>query len=137
MKTTTEEKSTESPETPAASGFARSIDILCWCCEHELAFRWTDTHGVGVCCHCGLPYRIIHYDENNDRVDKAPEVCIKEFWLPICKKYFSETGRMVAPAAFDTGFTGFMGRSCSGAAIRDVDDWNEWMKEHKSELPEI
>lgn len=32
----------------------------CALCNSRLSFRWTDTHGVGVCTKCGL-YRIYHY----------------------------------------------------------------------------
>ncbi len=99
--------------------------MKCECCEQNLSFRWSDTHGVGVCIACGMPYTIIHYDENKNRVDKSPEVALSAEGVDIAKRYWAETHRRVYPACYDMGFLG--GRdSYSGATRGDVDAFNEW-----------
>jgi len=53
--------------------------MKCDCCENDLAFRWTDTHGVGACIRCGLPYTILHYEgegSNRQRIEKPPEAAL-------------------------------------------------------------
>ncbi len=97
----------------------------CDCCESELTFQWSDTHGVGVCISCGLPYRVYHYDENNNRVEKAPEMCLTSEGLQIAKRYWTEKQRRVFPAYFDMGI-GRNGRSYSGASHSDCTAFSSW-----------
>src|SRR5690606_39156367 len=75
----------------------------CEVCESILTFRWSDTHGVGVCMKCGAPYTVIHY-EGDKRIDKPPEIALNESGVEIAKRYWNEKGRRVFPAAFDMGF---------------------------------
>ena len=60
----------------------------CVVCDADFCFRWTDTHGVGVCSVCGAPYRILHYD-GDKRVEKPPECQLLPEWIAICRQYFS------------------------------------------------
>lgn len=111
--------------------------MKCICCEDDLAFQWSDTHGVGACIKCGMPYRIFHYEGPEGaqkRVEKPPECCILEVWQPIGKRYLQETGRRVFPAEFDMGF-GREGRSYSGATPDDHSAFWKWIDEHKDEMP--
>lgn len=108
----------------------------CKCCEKPFSFCWTDSHGVGACNNCGLPYVIYHYEGEGDerkRVEKEPECPIFEEWIPVAQRYRNETGGRVFPAEFDMGFRD--GRSYSGATPGDVRAWNEWLDAHKDELP--
>jgi hypothetical protein len=97
----------------------------CDCCESDLSFQWSDTHGVGVCFNCGLPYTIYHY-ENDQRVDKPPVVALSDEGLQIAKRYWSEKKRRVFPAAYDMGFLGGRGTSYSGATRSDCAAFGEW-----------
>ena len=111
----------------------------CEICKKDLCFQWSDTHGVGVCVYCGLPYKIFFYEDEGDsrkRVEKAPEVAVKEEWLPLARKYYDETKRRVFPCAFDMG-VGHGGRSYSGSTAEDVSEFNNWMEAHKEEHPKL
>lgn len=81
------------------------IKLCCVVCDSELHFRWTDTHGVGVCSVCGTPYRILHY-EDDTRVERPPECLLTPEGGSIARRYYKE-----------------------------ADLWNEWIAEHVSELP--
>ena len=101
--------------------------MKCVVCDDELAFRWTDTHGVGVCCNCGMPYTIYHYDENKNSVDKPPEPAITEEGVELAKAYWEEKGWMVFPMAYDLGPTRGGEQSYSGATLYDLEKWNNWI----------
>lgn len=110
-------------------------DIKCQCCDESLRFQWSDTHGVGVCVTCGLPYRLYHYEgegEDRRRVDKAPEVAVTADGINIAKRYWGEEKRRVFPAAYDMGL-GRTGRSYSGATEDDCDAFAAWWGAHKAE----
>ena len=65
----------------------------CEICNDELVCEWSDVHGEGVCLNCGTPYQLLQYDDNNKRiVDAAPKINIKPEYIPLLKKYWSETG---------------------------------------------
>ena len=104
------------------------------CGSDPISFRWTDTHGVGVCTRCGAPHRILHY-ECDAPVKKPPECQLRPEWVEICKRYFAETGFMVSPGGFDMGMLGGNSSTYSGATVADIEAWNEWMKAHADELP--
>jgi len=106
----------------------------CKLCEEPLSFRWTDTHGVAVCSNCGLPYTVYHYDDDKQRIEKPPSVAIKESWIPIGKQYWEEYHRMVFPASYDFMLAS-RDSSYSGATTGDVQQFDEWLDEHESELP--
>jgi hypothetical protein len=110
-------------------------ETLCAVCGTPLAARWTDTHGVGACCTCGLPYRLYHY-ENNERVEKPPSVAVKDEWLPLAREYWTETKRRVFPGQFDMGvFRSRGGRTYSGATEDEMRDFDGWMDTHKDHWP--
>lgn len=100
----------------------------CDCCESVLSFQWSDTHGVGVCITCGLPYTVLHY-EDNKRVEKPPEMSLTSEGLQIAKRYWGEKQRRVFPAYFDMGI-GRNGRSYSGASESDCRAFSDWYQEH-------
>lgn len=107
----------------------------CAICDRELYFRWSDTHGVGVCSNCGLPYRLYHYDENDKRIEKGPEIAIKPEWVAIGKRYWDEKKRRVFPGTYDMGFLGHRSHTYSGATEEEMYEFDEWMKQHEAELP--
>lgn len=106
----------------------------CVVCDATFCFRWTDTHGVGVCSVCGTPYRILHYD-GDKRVEKPPECQLLPEWIPIAQRYHAETGGMVDPGGFDIGLLGGRTSTYSGATREDADKWNTWLAAHEAELP--
>jgi len=106
----------------------------CVVCGSEWYFRWTDTHGVGVCAVCGTPYRILHYD-GGKRVAKPPQCQLLPEWIPIAQRYHAETGGMVDPGGFDMGILGGRNATYSGATREDVVKWDTWLAAHESELP--
>jgi hypothetical protein len=101
--------------------------ISCECCNEPLRFRWSDTHGIGVCSNCGMPYTIYHYEGNVRLTDKPPEIAIQPEGVALAKRYWAETHRRVFPAAFDMGI-GRGGRSYSGATAEDCEAFAAWMK---------
>jgi len=109
--------------------------MICTVCDSQLRFRWTDTSGVAVCVVCGAPYHILHYDDDDGRVDKPPEFQLLPEWIPIARRYYAETKRMVDPGGFDVGFLGGRTATHSGATVADVQAWNSWLEEHEAELP--
>ena len=61
----------------------------CLICDNDLYCSWTDTHGVGQCTSCGAPYRLYFY-EDNKRVEREPEILLKEKFIPWCKEYWEQ-----------------------------------------------
>lgn len=117
------------------SGCPPSADIQhlldCSVCSQELRCRWTDTHGVGACWNCGAPYRIYHYDDDNNRLDEPPKVLLKGSWLPLLQRYWRETSRNVDP-----GYCNFPGSSYEVATAEDERCLNGWLDAHKDEWPD-
>lgn len=66
----------------------------CLICDQEQVFSWTDTHGVAQ-CRCGTPYRIYHYDENDKRIDKGPEIAVTDEAVPVLRAYWSAFKRTI------------------------------------------
>lgn len=114
--------------------------MKCVICDTEkTGFQWSDTHGVGVCYQCGMPYTLYHYEGEGDdskRVDKEPTPAIREDWIPVGRRYWEETHRRVFPASYDMGFLSGRDRSYSGATQDDCRSFNEWLDAHQSELPQ-
>jgi hypothetical protein len=105
----------------------------CDCCESALFFQWCDTHGIGVCTTCGLPYTIYHYEgegEARTRVDKAPEMALTVEGLAIAKRYWTERKRRVFPAAYDMGILSRRDRSYSGATHDDIREFEDWYEQN-------
>lgn len=110
----------------------------CECCGSTYMIQWSDLHGVGACVTCGLPSRVLHYEDRdgkNVRIDKPPSVYLNDGWLPIGQRYWRETHRRVFPAAYDMGFGERDERSYSGATREDLELWNAWLTAHADELP--
>jgi|GEM_PF-5417924 len=108
--------------------------MKCECCENNLAFQWADTHGVGVCTTCGLPYTILHYEgEGSDRrpVEKAPEAALTREGVVIAKEYWSEKKARVFPGAYDMGI-GHSGRTYSGATRDEITAFQDWYAARES-----
>lgn len=98
----------------------------CELCEKDFSFRWTDSHGVGVCTSCGTPYTIYHY-EDDKRVEKPPEIALKPSGVELAKRYWLEHKRRVFPGAFDMGILRSRGdRTYSGATDDDMRAWDDW-----------
>lgn len=105
---------------------ALNPDTTCLVCAKPHSFRWTDTHGVGACYSCGAPHTIFHYDENKERLDKAPAIALNEFGLLLAKRYWAETQRMVFPGQCDMG-VGRNGTTYSGATEDDISAFYDWL----------
>jgi len=111
------------------------IGPVCAICATPLSCGWTDTHGIGACGTCGLPYTLYHYD-NETRVHKPPSIAVKESWLPLALEYWTETKRRVFPGAFDMGiFRSRGGRTYSGATEDEMREFNEWLNARKARWP--
>lgn len=63
---------------------------ICAICDGRRFLHWTDTHGVASCSRYGVPYQVYHY-EDNKRVEKPIELCVREEWVPLLRRYWSET----------------------------------------------
>lgn len=104
-------------------------DQKCDCCGEGLVFQWSDTHGVGVCSTCGLPYTIYHYatkEEGGKRLDKPPSCALTENGIEIAKRYWSEKRRRVFPATYDMGILHGCECSYSGATVDDCVAFSAW-----------
>lgn len=101
---------------------------FCVLCERELCFRWTDTHGVGVCTTCGLPYKIFHY-ENSKPIERPPSCALKPEALPMARSYWGETQSKVFPGCYDMG-VGINGSTFSGATIEEIKKFDTWVRKH-------
>lgn len=100
--------------------------MKCIICKEEMYFRWTDTHGIGNCFNCGMPYIIYHYDDNKKRVEKDPESAVTKEGIEMAKRYWKETKKKVFPAAFDIGIMPNHTTTFSGASATDVKEWNNF-----------
>jgi transcription elongation factor Elf1 len=103
--------------------------MQCKVCDLELVFRWTDTHGVGACTNCGLPYTIYHYVDGK-REDRPPECAVREEWIPHLRRYWNEQHRNCYPGAYN-----FPGSSYEVASAEDFNVFNDWIEAHCEELP--
>lgn len=102
----------------------------CDCCGNDFVMTWTDTHGIAACCHCGLPYKILHYEgegEDLKRIEKPPEICLKEGGLEIAKEYWEKFKMRVFPGQYDMGFLRRRGgRTYSGASESEINSFHKW-----------
>lgn len=97
----------------------------CTVCETRLGFQWSDTHGVGVCLACGMPYRIFHY-EGEERVEKPPEPALNDEGVTLARRYWAAKRRRVFPGCYDMGISGRRGTSYSGATQQDIEEFEDW-----------
>jgi ribosomal protein L37AE/L43A len=125
----------EAPQVFVAVGntlLRRAMDINdktsheCEVCGSSLIVRWTDTHGVGVCRVCGLPYRVYHYDSEGHRFNAPPECKIESWFLPFCRKYWAEKRMRILPGVFDLGFLSGRTSTYSGATREEINAWRDW-----------
>jgi hypothetical protein len=93
-----------------------------------MRFSWTDTHGIGQCLQCGVPYRLYHYDGNNKSINKPPACLVKEAWIPICQRFWNES-QSCMPS----------GKSFPGgqelATAEDIQRWKDWLEKNKEIIP--
>jgi hypothetical protein len=109
--------------------------LICRVCDHALAFRWTDTHGIAVCVECGLPYRVYHYNEHNERIEKPPECVINDLWLPLAREYWSETHMPVFPGANCIVLRD--GVTYSGHTSEEIQAFDSWLEGRRKRWPNI
>lgn len=64
--------------------------FVCQICGINAGFNWSDKHREAMCNKCGIPYQILHYDKDNNQIDKLPEISISITWIPIIKRYWEE-----------------------------------------------
>ena len=102
--------------------------MKCLVCENSLVFRWTDTHGVGVCNTCGAPYTVYHYEDKN-RVDKPPEIALIDEGVTLAKRYWSEKSSRVFPGVYDMGMLGGRSTTYSGATQSEINEFGDWYNE--------
>lgn len=73
-----------------------SITVTCELCgDPQPSFRWTDFHGIATCSRCGAPYRLLHYDEQHQPVDKAPTLLLKPDYVALAQQYWRQTHRNI------------------------------------------
>lgn len=96
------------------------------CGTENPALNWTDTHGVAQCCTCGTPYKILHYDDDGNRVDREPEIMIIQHWVPMTREYW-ETHKRMIPSGYS--FTGNPQYELASSA--DTKAFYEWCDENR------
>lgn len=70
--------------------------MTCETCEIErMSFTWTDTHGIGQCFNCGTPYRVYHYGENGNPLQKEPESVVDEKYKAALREYWTVFHRVI------------------------------------------
>ena len=112
------------PVAPAREG------VKCTICDEPLVCRWTDTHGIGACFSCGVPYRIFHYGPNKERLNAPPSLAIKPEWISLHRQYWREKGRNVDPGAYN-----FPGSTYEVASLDDFECHANWFTQHEAEWP--
>ncbi len=115
-----------------------SEEQKCEGCGFPLMCQWTDTHGIGACVRCALPYVLFHYEgegEDKKRVEKPPSCPIFPEWIEVGKRYHKETGGKMFPGEFSFTGIGHNGRTYCGATENDMREWHDWLKAHDAELP--
>lgn len=98
------------------------------CGTTEPCFTWTDAHGVAQCV-CGVPYRIIHYDDENNRVPGPPECLVLDEWVPRLKRFREETGRVIPSGCSIPG-------GQERATASDIREFNAWCDKNVANLPQ-
>ena len=101
---------------------------ICAVCQHAYGFRWTDTHGIGACVHCGAPYRLYHY-ENDQRVERPPELMLAAWFVPFARRYWAEHHRNCDPGAYN-----FPGSSYEVATHADFAAFGDWVNQNRGAI---
>jgi len=96
------------------------------CDDPHPIYSWTDFSGEGYCVRCGTPYQLkwgtLAAGESYPRCNIQPQ------WLPLFRKYYTETGE-------GNGSGSFMGFSDYPDQGRDREAFNAWMKVHEADFP--
>lgn len=95
--------------------------LVCSLCESSLSFSWTDHHGIAQCVHCGAPYTVFHYDAENRRIEKPPELLLTED-LERARRFHADTKRKLSAVGMGLSFPG--GYDVAGQ--EDCDAYAEW-----------
>jgi hypothetical protein len=108
----------------------------CIICGHGPGFRWTDNHGIGACVRCGAPYRLYHYEKDEEtgeskRVEKDPECLIAKYYIPFAREYWEAHHRNCMPGAFN-----FPGSSYEVATRKDFECYKKWNDENEGRIKE-
>jgi len=114
---------------PACADLAGRVEPLVMCCEvcgNPFSFSWTDTHGIGQCSSCGVPYKIYHYEGEEGkkhRVEKPPELVVKPEYIPVLRAYWNEMKRHIPGGhSFPGGY--------ELATPEDHKIFSEWMRQN-------
>jgi len=97
----------------------------CVVCRQPHSFRWTDTHGIAACSHCGMPYVLLRHDAENRRLHEPPSPALNEEGVEVARRYWAERKARVFPAYYDIGILSH-GTSHSGATLAEVRAFNDW-----------
>jgi len=99
----------------------------CLCCEEDLYFRWTDTHGIAVCTNCALPYMLYFYDNEDNRIrDKDPACVLNKKGIEIARTYWEEKYMKVFPSQYSFMPTDRV--SYCGATALELAEFNDWLE---------
>lgn len=108
--------------------------MKCVICEVDpLYSRWSDTHGVGVCTRCGMPYKFLFYDEQDKRIEgKEPEPALDQSGIELAKQYWAKKQMRVFPGVYDVlGISHRRGnRTYSGATEEEIGAFGRWYARH-------
>jgi len=97
--------------------------MKCQICDTEApAWSWTDTHGIAQCWTCGTPYRIIHYDDNQKRIEKEPEIVVKAEHLEHVGEYWNTFGKRIPSGC---SFEGGQELATHAECLAFYDWWDE------------
>jgi hypothetical protein len=104
--------------------------MKCTVCNKDPAyFQWTDTHGIGACRNCGMPYTLLHYEHGtNTPLDLPPSPALSEKGIMLARRYWHETGRRTFPGYYDMmGVSRRRGnRTYSGATEEEMQLFDAW-----------
>lgn len=95
----------------------------CLVCGSDLVPTWTDHHGIAQCFRCGVPYRILHY-ENDKRVEKPPECLFSGEKLDYAKRCWQGTSRRLSAVCMHLSFPG----GFDVATAEDAEVVSTWCK---------
>ncbi len=96
------------------------------CDEPRPVFSWTDFSGEGYCVRCGTPYQL-KWGTLKDG-EAYPRINIAAEWIPIFRRFWSETNSTNGAGTFIDGST-------YQDQMRGRRVFNDWLRAHESELP--
>jgi len=101
------------------------MNSKCIVCDKDLVFRWTDSHGIGVCTICGMPYGLMNKTEGLAGYHE-PEPAMGDAGINLAKKYWKEKKSRVFPGMYDLGIMAGGVTSYSGATMLQIRQFEEW-----------